>query len=172
MKIEEIKNSKKGELVEMTNQTTFTKKEGLKKYSYFTDSHYVCVRERRVNLSGILVKMLGRCAAVDMKMVNGEPFCKDDKEEGFYDDHYFSYRFPSESELREVLAIIRDDDELRQQLKEAKMSINPDDVFWTRETKRSMLGTRKPCLFDSSADKLSTPENNFKYYTRLTIAYF
>ena len=102
----------------------------------------------------------------------GEPFCKDDKEEAFSSDIYYSYRFPSEVELKEVLHILRHDQCLIDILEEASMHINPNSTFWVRDTARSVLLQKKLQYHDVPSGKLIADSNDGKVHYRLTIAYF
>lgn len=145
---------------------------GMKSYEYFISSRYVCIREEDGEQSGILIKVLGKITSDNIMLKGGEPFCKDDKEEGFTSDVYYSYRFPSEAELKEVLSIIRNDQRLIDKLEEASMHINPNSTFWVRETGRSLLIRKKLQYYDVLSGKLIAESNDGGVHYRLSIAYF
>ena len=129
---------KLGEIVKVPRKSSEIES-GMKSYEHFISSRYVCIREENGDQSGILIKVLGKISSENIIIKGGEPFCKDDKEEGFTSDIYYSYRFPSELELKEVLHIIRNNQRLIVELENASMHINPNSTFWVRDTAKSIL---------------------------------
>ena len=147
-------------------------KSGMRSYEHFISSCYICIREGNGDQSGILIKVLGKISCDHIMLKGGEPFCKDDKEEGLRSDIYYSYRFPSENELKKVLHIIRNDQRLIDKLEEASMHINPNSTFWVRDTKRSFLIKKKLQYYDVPSGKLIAETGDGKVHYRLSIAYF
>ena len=145
---------------------------GMKSYEYFISSRYVCIREEDEGQSGILIKVLGKISSDNIMLKGGEPFCKDDKEEGFTSKIYYSYRFPSEAELKEVLSIIRNNQWLIDKLEEASMHINPNSSFWVRDTARSFIIQKKLLYYNAFLGKLIAESNDGEVHYRLSIAYF
>lgn len=129
-----------GDLVTLPRKVAFIEKRGIRVYEYFSRSKYVCVRERTAEQPGLLVKLLGRCDAEELMRVNYELFSKDDKVEGFNANHYCCYRFPTADQVQEVLDIIEDNDQLRQQFEAVGMIWSPDAFYWVRNVKRKLLG--------------------------------
>ena len=117
-------NWHKGEIVHVPRKSSEISS-GMKSYEHFIGSRYVCIREEDGDQAGILLKVLGKITSDGIMLKGGEPFCKDDKEEAFSSDIYYSYRFPSEVELKEVLHMIRHDQCLIDKLEEASMHIIP-----------------------------------------------
>ena len=164
-------NWHKGEIVHVPRKSSEISR-GMKSYEHFIGSRYVCIREEDGDQAGILVKVLGKITSDSIMLKGGEPFCKDDKEEAFSSDIYYSYRFPSEVELKEVLHMIRNDQRLIDILEEASMHINPNSTFWVRDTARSVLLQKKLQYHDVPSGKLIADSNDGKVHYRLTIAYF
>ena len=50
-------------------------------YEQFVVSRYLCIREATDNQQGILLKVLGKAYSNEIKVICGEPFCRDDHEE-------------------------------------------------------------------------------------------
>ena len=96
-----------GELVNLPHQEKLLKKSGSTSYSRFIGSRYICIREATGGQRGILMKVLGKTDGDRIIMVNGQPFCKDDREELFAGKRYFSYPFPRDNEVMEALDILR-----------------------------------------------------------------
>ena len=145
---------------------------GMKSYEYFVSSRYVCIREEDGDQSGILIKVLGKISSDYIMIKGGEPFCKDDKEEGFRYDIYYSYRFPTVDELKEVLNIIRNDQRLIDKLEEASMHINPNSTFWARDIARSFLIQKKLQYYDIPSGKLIAESKDNEVHYRLSVVYF
>ena len=164
-------NWHKGEIVHVPRKSSEISS-GMKSYEHFISSRYVCIREEDGDQSGILLKVLGKITSDSIMLKGGEPFCKDDKEEAFSSDIYYSYRFPSEVELKEVLHMIRNDQCLIDKLEEASMHINPNSTFWVRDTARSVLLQKKLQYHDVPSGKLIAGSNDGEVHYRLTIAYF
>ncbi len=163
---------KVGEIVTLPRKTTRVNKSGLKVYEHIINSRYICIRESTDRERGVLVKVLGKIPREDIMMAGGEPFCKDEKDEGFVDDIYYGFRFPKQDELKEVLDIIRNDKSLIEKFEEAKMHINPNSTFWVRDTASRLLVLKKPQYYNTQSDELLASEDDERYHYRITIAYF
>ena len=163
---------KLGELVALPRTNTQIK-EGRTSYEQMVGSRYICIREASDGEQGILLKVIGKLPQYQIKVVAGEPFCKDDKLEGFDGDAYYSYRFPTTDEVKEVLGILRENKELLDVFEKASMHINPYSTFWVRETVSKLYFLKTPQYFDSGKDTVtpSTGDDNDVHY-RITIAYF
>ncbi len=161
------KNWTLGEVALLSRQTSQINK----KYEYLMTSRYICIREATEGQRGILLKVLGKTAREDIIMQGGRPFCKDDKFEGLYSDTYYSFRFPSVEELKEVLDILKSDEALLKVFEEAGMHINPVSTFWVSDTASRLFFLKKPQYYDASLGQLVATSDNETHY-RLTIAYF
>ena len=163
---------KLGELVALPRTNTQIK-EGRTSYEQMVGSRYICIREASDGEQGVLLKVIGKLPQYQIKVVAGEPFCKDDKLEGFDGDVYYSYRFPTTDEVKEVLGILRENKELLDVFEKASMHINPYSTFWVRETVSKLFFLKTPQYFDSKNDVVlpSTGDDRELNY-RITIAYF
>ena len=164
-------NWRLGELACLKWNDEQIKKAGQKSYAYCAVSRYICVREATEGQCGILVKVVGKISKEHIMFVNGEPFCKDEREDLFKGKCYYSFPFPTLNALKEVLAIVRDDPSLMQRFEEESMHFNPSSTFWVRSIARRMLGARKLQFFDADTGQLSKAIDDTPHY-RLTIAYF
>ena len=166
-------NWRLGELVNLSWNYKEIKMSGDKTYAYYTESHYVCVREATDGQRGILVKGLGKIQRERVMLVNGEPFCKDEREELFMGKRYFSLPFPTADELKEVLDIVRFDMKIQQILIDNGMFFNPNGTFWVSDTKSQLFGLkRSPQYYDPSTGCLATAKHLDERHNRITIAYF
>lgn len=163
---------KLGEVVILPRKSNKVKTSGQKTYEHLTADKYVCIRESADGQRGILVKMIGRVEERDIQIIAGEPFCKDDKDGALEQTIYYSYRFPTIEELKEVLTIVRENEKLWKQLNEAGMHINPDGSFWVRELARTMLVMKKPQYYDPKTKLLGTAADAEENHRRLTLVYF
>ena len=163
---------KLGELVVFPR--TYTQiKGGRTSYDQMVGSRYICIREASDGKQGILLKVLGRAPQYHIKVIAGEPFCKDDKFEGFDDDTYYSYRFPTTDEVKEVLGILRENRELLDVFEKASMHINPYSTFWVRETVSKLYFLKNLQYYDSKKDVVLTSTGDDREINyRITIAYF
>ena len=121
---------------------------------------------------GMLAKVLGKTTRDSINISGGEPFFKDEKDEGFMNDTYYSYRFPSVAELKEILEIIRNDESLIEKFEKASMHINPNSTYWVRDTTRNLLLLKKPQYYDANSDGLITAADDNSLHYRITVAYF
>lgn len=162
----------KGEITKVPKKSVQVKHGGMNTFDHYISSHYICLREASEGQRGILVKVLGKMTGEYIMIAGGEPFCKDDREELLVGMHYSSFRFPSVDELKEVLSIIRGDEELLARFNKAGMHINPNSTFWVRNTVSRYLFKKQAQYYDASTDMLypATAEETLHY--RLTIAYF
>lgn len=161
------KNWKLGEVVLLPRQTSKINK----KYEYQMTSRYICIREASEGQRGILLKVLGETARKHIMIQGGKPFCKDDKFEGLYSSTYYSFRFPSVKELKEVLEILKKDENLLEIFKKAGMPINPNSTFWVRDTASRLFFLKKPQYYDANHGPLTATSDDETHH-RLTIAYF
>ena len=162
---------KVGELVSLTWNKRLLKKSGSRSYAEFVNSRYICVREATDKQPGILVKVLGKVTRDQIMLVNGTPFCKDDRDYLFKGKCYYSYPFPLADDLKEALDIIDANPSLQQRFEEESMRFNPSSTFWVRGIAKRMLGLKKLQFFDAGTDQLSKAHDDTPHY-RLTIAFF
>ncbi len=160
-----------GEIVTLPRTEKLLKKSGLKFYEQLIGSRYICVREATDGQRGILVKVLGKCPSENIIMVGGHPFSKDDREELFTGNRYFSYPFPATKDVQEVLEILQSNPSLIQVFEEASMHINPKSKFWVNETESHLLVMKKPQCYDAYSEQIATPKPDDMPY-RLTMTYF
>jgi hypothetical protein len=173
MHSEAKKDWRVGQLVILGESTTLLKESGTKSYSSIVGSQYVCIREATDGQRGILVKGLGKIQREHVMLVNGEPFCKDERVDLFMGKRYIGYPFPTADELKEVLNIVRPDMNIQQELIDNGMFFNPNGTFWVSDTKSQFYGLKRNLqYYDSSTDSLSTAKTPDERHHRITIAYF
>lgn len=163
-------NWRLGELVIPKRNYELIKKDGRKSYAYYAVSSYICVREATDGQCGILLKVLGMISKKHIMIVNGEPFCKDEREDLFKCKCYYSYPFPTASAQKEVLEIIGSNETLKERLEVESMKFNPASTFWVRETAGKLL-SKKPQYYDATSGQLCKATDDTAHY-RITIAYF
>lgn len=162
-----------GEEVTLPRQTTPIKESGITSFEHLIYSRYICIRESKEGQRGILVRVLGKIPHERLMVKGGEPFCKDDRAESFQGVVYYSYQFPTLDSVKEVLDILRRDQQLVKKFDRSKMHINPWSSFWVRETLRHMVVMRKPQYYDSKSDKLVVSNSNSdEIHYRLSVVYF
>lgn len=159
-----------GELVSLTWNEKLLKKSGSTSYAELVSSQYICIREATDKQPGILLKALGKVTHNQVLLINGKPFCKDDREDLFKGKCYYSYPFPTADALKEVLDIVRENPSLMQRFEEESMHFNPSSNFWVCETAGKFL-TKKPQYYDAGSGQILKAADNAAHY-RLTIAYF
>ena len=160
-----------GEIATLPRTEQLLKESGSTHYERLIGSQYVCVREATERQRGILVKVLGKISPKHIMIVAGQPFTKDDHENLFTGTRYFSYPFPAEKDVQEVIEILRNNPSLIQIFEDASMHINPKSKFWVNETERNFLFMKKPLCYDSYSDQIGTLSNDEAAY-RLTMVYF
>ena len=160
-----------GEMATLPREEKLLKESGMKSYSHYISSRYICIREATRWQRGILMKVLGKMDSDRIMIVKGEPFSKDDREELFAGQRYFSYPFPTASTVREALDIIRNDQDLQQKFEAASMHINPDSTFWVSDTTRNMLMQKKPQFLDGRDGQLY-PARDLSGHYHVTFVYF
>lgn len=160
-----------GEMATLPREEKLLKESGMKSYSHYIASHYICIREATDRQRGILMKVLGKMDSDRIMIVNGKPFSKDDREELFAGRRYYSYPFPTASTVREALDIIRNDQDLQQKFEAASMHINPDSTFWVSDTTRNML-MQKKLQFLGGRDGQLYPASDDGLHYRVTFVYF
>ena len=162
-----------GDIVTLTRETRLLKKTLARSYSLLCESHYLCIRQANPATAqrGILVKVLGRRRPQHVITVSGQPFCKDDLDEAFTGDHYYSYPFPQSRDVQEVLDILTDNRTLLDQLDAADMHVNPRAHFWVSETARHMLVQCRPQYYDPATRTLAEPHDDTAPY-RIAIVHF
>lgn len=161
-----------GEIADLRRQTVKVSKGQINSYEHLIDSKYICIREADSKNRGILLKILGKIPGDHIFIKGGEPFCKDDKDEAFRGDIYYSYRFPSVAQLKEVLSILQGNKQLLDRFEEAAMHVNPLSTFWVRDTASKLLFFKKPQFYNAKTQQISIDENTGDIHYRLTIAYF
>lgn len=162
---------KLGEIVNLPRSEKLLKKSGSATYQRYIASRYICIREEANEQHGILLKVLGKAYSDQVAMVGGEPFSKDSQVELFDSYSYFSYPFPSSSEVKEVLGILRSNHGLLQKFEDAKMHINPESMYWVNETARKAIVKKIPQVYSSQDDQIHTATEDTAYY-RISIVYF
>ena len=160
-----------GEIATLPKQERPLKKSGSTTYLQYITSRYVCIREATDGQRGILVKVLGKFYSDQVVIVNGEPFSKDDHDELFAGHRYYSFPFPSAKDVKEVLDIIEDNQDLLQKFQAASMHINPNSTFWVSDTVRNKFFLKKPQILSGRDGQLYTPSDADNHY-RLSIVYF
>ena len=163
-------NWKLGEIANLPRKEKVLK-DGSTVYVHYIASRFICIREATETQRGILMKVLGKAYSDQVKMVGGEPFGKDEYYETFEGQRYFSYTFPSANEVKEVLDILRDNTSLLQKFENAKMHVNPDGMFWVRETARNAFLKKVPQVYGGRNGQFYSPKDDTNYY-RITMAYF
>ena len=165
------KKWKLGEIATLPRTEKVLKDGDSTSYARYIGSRYICIREATEGQNGILMKVLGKAFSDQVKLVGGEPFGKDDGEELFSGRRSYSYPFPSANEVKEVLDILRGNPSLLQKFEEAKMHVNPDGIFWVRETTRSTFLKKNLQVYGGRNGQLYNPSDDINYY-RITIVYF
>ena len=160
-----------GEIAKLPKMERPLKQSVSKVYMHYIASRYICVREATDGRRGILMKVLGKAYSDQVKMVGGEPFGRDEHEELFVGQRYYSYPFPTANEVQEVLEILRANPSLLQKFEDARMHVNPDGMFWVRETARNAFLKKIPQIYDSRSGQLCNPSDDTNYY-RITMVYF
>ena len=163
-------NWKLGEIVNLP-RTERKLEDGITNYVNYIESRYICVREATDGQRGILVKVLGKAHRDHVKVIGGRPFCKDDREELFIGRHYYSFPFPSASDVQEVLEILKWNESLVDKFEDARMHINPNSMFWVSETVRNAFLKKTPQVYVASSGQLQNPSGDTNYY-RITMVYF
>ena len=163
-------NWRLGELVSLSWNNKLIKKSGRSSYAYCAVSHYICVREATDGQCGILLKVLGKISKEHIMFVNGEPFCKDEREDLFKGKRYFSFPFPTVNALKEVLEIVGANEALKGRFEAESMTFNPASSFWVREAAGGFL-SKKPQYYDAASAQIRKATDNAAHY-RLSIAYF
>lgn len=160
-----------GEMATLKRQEKVLKKGSTVSYMRYIASRYICIQEATEEQPGILMKVLGKTYSENINIVNGEPFTKDDREELFSGVNYFSYPFPTNSEVLEALNILRDNQTLIKKFEEASMHVNPNSTFWVSDTKRNMLLLRK-AQYVSGRDGQTYPASKDSECYRITFVRF
>jgi hypothetical protein len=164
-------NWKIGEMAVLARKEKPLKKSGVTVYERFIGSRYICIREASESQQGILMKVLGKPYGDQIKIVNGQPFCDDHREELFESNRYASYSFPSANEVKEALEIIRGNQTLLQKFEKESMHVNPDSTFWVKEIMHNALFLKKLQYIDGRDGQLSPATNDSNHY-RVTFVYF
>ena len=165
------KNWTVGEIVTLPRAERALKTSGTTSYVQYIRSRFICIREAGSTQRGILVKVLGKCHADRITVEGGQPFSRDDFDEQFIGDCYFSFPFPSAKDLTEVLDILRDNETLLQRFEKASMHINPNSTFWVSDTTRNRFMMKKPQIFNARNGELSIPTNDDPHY-RVIVVFF
>ena len=160
-----------GEIATLKRTERPLKTSGLASYVQYVSSRYICIREENDGQRGILLKVLGKAYSDQIRMVNGQPFSRDDYEELFAGHRYYSYPFPSSNEVQEVLEIIRDNKSLLLKFEDASMHINPNSTFWVKDSMRNKFFMKKPQYLDARDGQLYPAQDDGIHY-RISIVYF
>lgn len=169
----ESKNWRFGEIARPKRASSCIVKGTLSQYEHFiTNTRFLCIREATSDSHGILVKVLGKTTGESIQIKGGEPFVKDEKDEGFRGNIYYSFRFPAIKEVEQVLGIIRNNPELLEKFEEASMHINPQSTFWVRETTNKLLVMKEPQFYDARTGSINIQTDENAVHYRITLAYF
>ena len=160
-----------GEIVTLPRKVRTLKTSGTTSYMQCIGSRFICIRESETGQRGILLKVLGKAHADRVTIEGGEPFARDDFDEQFNGDNYYSYPFPSSTNLKEVLDILRGNEEMLHRFEKASMHINPNSTFWVSDTTRNRLMIKKPQIYNAYNAELSVPNNDTPHY-RVAIVFF
>ncbi len=167
-----VNNWETGTIVTLPRQSVEVAKDGIYTFDHLVDSDYVCVRQNIDGQQrGILVKVLGKCRGENFLIKNGEPFCKDEKVEGFKYDKYYCFRLPKAHELKEVLDIVRQDPTLQAAFKKASMPMHLDSTFWVRDTTRKFFFKNQLQYYDASKGECMIADDGNAHW-HMTIVYF
>lgn len=165
------KNYKIGEIINLPRAKRVLASSNNATYERFIGSRYICIREASIEQRGILVKVLGRASGDYAKIIKGEPFWKDDDDILFYGAIYYSYALPSADAVKEVLDIIRGNQDLLNQFEEAGMRLNPNSTFWVNKIRRSKLFFMKLQYLNGQDGKLYAANEANNHY-RISVVYF
>lgn len=160
-----------GDLATLERKQKPLKKSGVNTYERYIGSRYICIREASEGRRGILMKVLGKPYGDQIKIVNGQPFCDDHRDELFESNRYASYSFPSANEVKEALEIIRGNQPLLQKFEKESMHVNPDSTFWVKEITHNALFMKKLQYMDGRDGQLSPATDDGCHY-RVTFVYF
>ena len=160
-----------GEIVTLPQEEKLLKENGMYHYLFHIGSRYVCIREAVNGQRGILLKVLGKTISDNVKIVSGEPFCRDDCEELFIGYRYRSYPFPMAHQVKEVLDVLHQEPTLLQKLEEANMHLNPNGIFWVADTTRNAFLFKIPQVYDTGTCQLRSVSDDTAYY-RISVVYF
>ena len=160
-----------GEIVTLPRKVRTLKTSGTTSYMQCIASRFICIRESETGQRGILLKVLGKAHADRVTIEGGEPFARDDFDEQFNGDNYYSYPFPSSTNLKEVLDILRGNEEMLHRFEKASMHINPNSTFWVNDITRNMLFMKKPQYYSARDGRLSPAKDDSNHY-RITFVYF
>ncbi|MBR1411014.1 MAG: hypothetical protein IJ580_07955 [Prevotella sp.] len=160
-----------GEIATLPREEKLLMVSGSRSYSHYISSHYICIREETEGKRGILMKVIGKANIDRIKLVDGKPFGKDDREELFVGYNYFSYPFPNTNEVVEALDIIRGNLDLQRKFNESSMHINPDSTFWVNDTTRNLFLQRKLQYLGGRDGQLYPARDDGEHY-RVTFVYF
>lgn len=164
-------NWRLGETITLQREERRLMQSGLNSYEHYIGSRYICIREASEGQQGILLKVLGKTDSEQIRIVNGCPFCKDDHDELFESDRYFSYPFPSTKSVQEALEIIRNNQDLLHKFEKISMHLNPHSTFWVSDTTRKMLLLKKLQYYNSQDGQLYPAKDSNSHY-RITFVYF
>jgi len=168
----ETRNWSLGEMVRLSHQGKPVCESSITSYEHLVDSRYICVREADENTPGILLKVVGKVTDENILIKGNEPFVKDVKSEGFRCDIYSSFRFPSGEEVKLMVDILKNNQELVDKFEEASMHVNPNSTFWVRETIHGLFIRTKLQYYDTRSGKLSIHSGDSEPRYRLTLVYF
>lgn len=160
-----------GEEVTLPRTERLLKKSGSRIYHRYINSRYICIREASDDQPGILLKVLGKAMSDDVFMVSSQPFSKDHVDDLFEGRLYYSYPFPTEHEIREVLDIFHNNPNFVVTFEKASMHINPQSKFWINEISSRLVFMKKPRYYDARKHITDKATNDTIAY-RLSVVYF
>ena len=161
-----------GEKVILPYTEDTVKEESYKVFKYELPNECLCLREPNDDKYGILIKVLPKCPAEELHIVNGKAFFKDNKSAGFSKDVYSCYPFPTSSEVEDVLEYIQNDKAAKKLLSNRKIHIDPSQTYWIEETASSVFFKRRFQYYDPKTKGVATAKRDSEVHHRLFIAYF
>lgn len=164
-------NWKVGEIVNLPRAEKPLKKGFSDIYENYIASRYICIREATDRQQGILVKVLGKAFADEIKVVSGQSFTIDETDQLFDSYKYFCYPFPSANDVKEVLNILRGNESLLAQFEAEYMHVNPDSTFWVCETASTMVFLKKKQYLSGTDNILYTSGKGDIHY-RISVVHF
>lgn len=163
-----------GEKVSLHHHKTILYRLPRRIFAHFVASRYLCIREASSKNRGILLKVLGTFEAGEISSRRFEAFCKDAKDDGydFRPDSYYSFRFPTKKQVKEVLQILKAQPELVERLYEIGMGFSWQQGYWVRGMAFNCLLGSKPKWYDPTADAVFVSHRSEEEHLRMSIVYF
>ncbi|MBR1542933.1 MAG: hypothetical protein IJ628_10040 [Bacteroidaceae bacterium] len=144
-----------------------------KVFKYELPNECLCLREPDNEKPGILIKVMPKCPAEELQVVNGKAFFKDNKSSGFSSDIYSCYPFPSASEVKDVLGYIQNNEAAKALLSNQKIHLDPSRTYWIEDICSSrFFFKRRFQYYDPKTDDVAAAKVGSDVHHRLFIAYF